>query len=204
MAQLLMPQATAVWLIDNTTLTFKQIGDFCDMHELEIQSIADGDVAAHIVGQDPVAAGQLTADEIARCQSDPEASLQLLERHDLPKPKPDKARYTPVSKRQGKPDAIAYLLKRFPQLADAQIMRLIGTTRQTIGRIRDGEHRDQANITPRDPVKLGLCSAKELEAEVARADTAARTREANLAKARATLAARQEGEGARQEEGAGV
>ena len=192
MAQLLMPQATAVWLIDNTTLTFKQIGDFCAIHELEIQGIADGEVAENIVGQNPIAAGQLTSEEIARCQDDPQASLQLLERHDLPKARPDKARYTPVSKRHVKPDAIAYLLKRFPQLADAQIMRLIGTTRQTIGRIRDGSHRDQEIIDPKDPVKLGLCSAKELDAEVTRANAIAHTREANLAKARAQLAAREE------------
>ncbi|MBC6439685.1 MAG: DUF1013 domain-containing protein [Rhodospirillales bacterium] len=190
MAKLLMPQATAVWLVYNTTLTFKQIADLCGMHELEIQSIADGEVATSIVGQDPVLWGQMDADEIARCEADPDASLKLRERKDLPKIKQSKARYTPVSKRQDKPDAIAYLLKRFPQLADAQIVRLIGTTKQTITHVREGTHRNSEELEPKDPVLLGLCTAKDLNVEIEKANAKAATLEKNLAAARAELAAR--------------
>ena len=183
MAQLLMPQATAVWLIDNTTLTFKQIADLCGMHELEVQGVADGEVAVNIVGQNPILSGQIAAEEIARCEADPNASIALREREHRPKPKPTKARYTPVSKRRSKPDAIAYLIQTFPRLADAQIVRLIGTTRQTIAAIRDGEHRNSAELEPKDPVLLGLCSARDLEAEIERADAKAEARERNLARA---------------------
>ncbi len=199
MAQLLMPQATAVWLIDNTTLTFKQIADLCGMHELEVQGIADGEVATNIVGQDPVLSGQIDAEEIKRCETDPGASVALRERGNLPKPKQSKARYTPVSKRQDKPDAIVYLIERFPRLADAQIVRLIGTTKQTIAQVREGTHRNAAKLEAKDPVLLGLCSARDLTAEIEKADAKAAALERNLARARADLAARESAE----REGAG-
>ena len=191
MAQLLMPQATAVWLVDNTSLSFQQIAEFCGLHPLEVPAIADGEVATNIVGQNPVLSGQVTAEEIARCEADTTAKIQMRERIDLPKLKPVKGRYTPVAKRQDKPDAIAYLLKRFPQLADAQIVRLIGTTKQTIAQVRDGSHRNAEEIAPKDPVQLGLCSAKELNAEIEKANAKARNREEALAKARADLAQRE-------------
>jgi len=194
MADLLMPQATAVWLVDNTTLTFKQIADFCGMHELEIQSIADGESATHIVGQDPVLSGQLEAEELQRCLGDPRATLQLRKRMDLPKVKQSKARYTPVAKRQDKPNAILYLIKRFPQLADAQVVRLIGTTKQTIAAVRDGNHRNSEELEAKDPVLLGLCTAKDLNAEIEKANAKASALERNLAAARAELAAREEEE----------
>ena len=191
MAQLLMPQATAVWLVDNTSLSFGQIAEFCSLHPLEVQAIADGEVATNIVGQDPVIAGQLTAEEIARCEADPTAKIQMRQRIDLPKIKPSKGRYTPVAKRQDKPDAIAYLLKRFPQLTDAQIVRLIGTTKQTIAQVRDGTHRNSEEITPKDPVQLGLCNAKDLNAEIEKSNAKLKHKEESLAKARAELAQRE-------------
>lgn len=190
MAQLLMPQATAVWLVDNTSLSFGQIAEFCSLHPLEVQAIADGEVATNIVGQDPVIAGQLTAEEIARCEADPTAKIQMRKRIDLPKIKPSKGRYTPVAKRQDKPDAIAYLLKRFPQLTDAQIVRLIGTTKQTITQVRDGTHRNSEEIAPKDPVQLGLCSAKDLNSEIEKSNAKVKHKEESLAKARAELAQR--------------
>ena len=191
MAQLLMPQATAVWLVDNTSLTFQQIAEFCGLHPLEVQGIADGEVATNIVGQSPILSGQLMGEEIARCEADPAARLQMRERIDLPKLKPSKGRYTPVAKRQDKPDAIAYLLKRFPQLSDAQIVRLVGTTKQTIAQVRDGTHRNADEIAAKDPVQLGLCSAKDLNAEIERSNAKIRSKEEALAKARAELAARE-------------
>lgn len=190
MAQLLMPQATAVWLVENSGLTFQQIAEFCSLHLLEVQAIADGEVATNIVGQDPVLSGQVTAEEIARCEADPTAKVELRKRIDLPKSKPTKARYTPVAKRQDKPDAIAYLLKRFPQLADAQIVRLIGTTKQTIAQVRDGTHRNSEEITPKDPVQLGLCNLKDLNAEIEKSNAKLRSKEKALASARAELAQR--------------
>ena len=190
MAQLLMPQATAVWLVDNSGLTFQQISEFCGLHPLEVQAIADGEVATNIVGQDPVLSGQITADELKRCESDPLAKVQMRKRLDLPKAKPVKVRYTPVAKRQDKPDAIAYLLKRFPQLTDAQIVRLIGTTKQTIAQVRDGTHRNSEEITPKDPVQLGLCNLKDLNVEIEKSNTKMRNKEQAMANARAELAQR--------------
>lgn len=190
MAQLLMPQATAVWLVENSGLTFQQIAEFCSLHLLEVQAIADGEVATNIVGQDPVLSGQVTAEEIARCEADPTAKVELRKRIDLPKSKPTKARYTPVAKRQDKPDAIAYLLKRFPQLTDAQVVRLIGTTKQTISQVRDGTHRNSEEITPKDPVQLGLCNLKDLNAEIEKSNAKLRNKEKALASARAELAQR--------------
>ena len=167
MAQPLMPKATAVWLIDNTGLSFRQIAAFTELHELEIQAIADGDVNQGIVGLDPVANGQLTKDEIARCEADPRALLKMA-KSDLPRPRAHGkgARYTPVSKRQDRPNAIAWLLKHHPELSDAQICKLIGTTKDTIGKIRDRTHWNSANLTPRNPVTMGLCIELDLEKQV--------------------------------------
>jgi len=194
MAQLLMPQATAVWLVDNTSLSFAQIADFCGMHPLEIQAIADGEVATHIVGQNPVTGGQLEAEEIARCENDPDARLKIRLREDLPQPKQTRSRYTPVSKRQDKPDAIEFLVRRYPQLTDAQITRLVGTTKQTINAVRDHTHKNSANIVPKDPVLLGLCSRDKLNAEIDKANAKVKSREAAMEKAREQLAARDEAE----------
>jgi hypothetical protein len=164
-----MPKATAVWLVENTSLTFEQIADFCGLHPLEIQAIADGEVATQMHGLDPVANGQTTAVEIARCQADPEARLEL-----SPQAAPVELvrrrgpRYTPIAKRQDKPDAIAFLLRGHPELSDAQISKLIGTTKPTIAAVRDRTHWNSPNIKPRHPVGLGLCTIEDLEAELTR------------------------------------
>jgi hypothetical protein len=166
----LMPKATAVWLIDKTSLTFEQVADFVQMHPLEVQAIADGEVAQGIVGYDPVANGQLTREEIARCEADPAARLRLLETSiPLPKPRGRGARYTPVSKRNDRPDAIAWVLRNYPQLTEAQVGKLLGTTKETIQKVRDKTHWNSANIKPRDPVILGLCTQSDLNAAVAAA-----------------------------------
>lgn len=166
----LMPKATAVWLIEKTALTFTQIADFCGMHPLEVQAIADGEVAQGIVGYDPVANGQLAQSEITRCEADPNARLKLLPSA-LPVPKRGKgARYTPVAKRNDRPDGIAYLLRNYPQLSEAQVAKLLGTTKDTIQKVRDRTHWNSANIKPRDPVILGLCSQTDLNAMVAQAN----------------------------------
>ncbi len=158
----LMPKATAVWLIDKTALTFTQIAEFCGMHPLEVQAIADGEVAQGIVGYDPVANSQVTLAEIRRCEADADARLKLLPTA-LPQPKRLKgARYTPVAKRNDRPDGIAYLLRNYPQLVDAQIAKLMGTTKETIQKVRDRSHWNSSNIKPRDPVILGLCSQSDL------------------------------------------
>ncbi len=183
MAQPLMPVATAVWLIDNTTLTFKQIAAFCGLHELEVQGIADGTVGAHIVGVDPVASGELTWEEIRRCEADPEARLQLSADAIIPPARTKGPRYTPVSKRQDKPDAIAWLIKHHPELSDAQICRLVGTTRPTIQAIRNKTHRQMAQIQPRDPIQLGLCRQDELDQAVAEARARAERRKARAGRA---------------------
>ncbi|HJU17847.1 MAG TPA: cell cycle transcriptional regulator TrcR [Stellaceae bacterium] len=166
----LMPKATAVWLVENTSLTFEQIADFCGLHPLEIQAIADGEVASQMQGLDPVANGQTTAAEIERCQADPEARLKLAP-HAVPPQivKHRGPRYTPIAKRQDKPDAIAYLLKSHPELSDTQISKLIGTTKPTIAAVRDRTHWNSPNIKPRHPVALGLCTLDELDQAVARA-----------------------------------
>jgi hypothetical protein len=170
MAVPLMPKATAVWLVENTSLTFEQIADFCGLHPLEVQAIADGEVATQMQGLDPVANGQTTAEEIERCQADTNARLKLspqalpqqFARHKGP-------RYTPIAKRQDKPDAISYLLRNHPELSDAQISKLIGTTKPTIGAVRDRTHWNSVNIKPRHPVGLGLCTMDEIDQAVARA-----------------------------------
>jgi hypothetical protein len=166
----LMPKATAVWLIEKTALTFTQIADFCGMHPLEVQAIADGEVAQGIVGYDPVANGQLTQQEIRRCEADSNARLKLAQSA-LPVPKRLRgARYTPVAKRNDRPDAIAFVLRNFPQLSDLQVGKLLGTTKDTIQKVRDRTHWNSANIKPRDPVILGLCSQRDLNALVAQAN----------------------------------
>ena len=169
MAQLLMPRATAVWLIENTALSFHQIAEFCHLHELEIQAIADGEVATGMVGMDPVASGQLSQVEIDRCSADSSARLQL-SAPDIPMPasRTKGPRYTPVTKRGDKPDAIAWLLKHHPELSDTAITRLVGTTKPTINAVRDRTHWNSANIKARDPVLLGLCTQSELNEVVAR------------------------------------
>ena len=168
MALPLMPKATAVWLVDNTTLTFTQIADFTGMHELEVQAIADGEVAVGIVGVDPTSNGQLSADEIKRGEDKARYSLKL-SRSDIPKPKARSkgARYTPVSKRQERPDAIAWLLRHHPELADSQISRLLGTTKPTINSIRDRTHWNMQNIKPQNPLTLGLCNEPDLQKALA-------------------------------------
>jgi hypothetical protein len=166
----LMPKATAVWLVENTSLTFEQIADFCGLHPLEVQAIADGEVASQMQGLDPVANGQTTAAEIERCQADPAARLRLAPNAVPPQVVKHRGpRYTPIAKRQDKPDAIAYLLKSHPELSDAQISKLIGTTKPTIAAVRDRTHWNSPNIKPRHPVALGLCTPDELDQAVARA-----------------------------------
>jgi hypothetical protein len=169
-----MPKATAVWLIDNTALTFEQIAEFCDLHRLEVQGIADGEVAVGIQGLDPLANSQLTRDEIERCEKDPSARLKAL-KQDLPRPvkRTKGPRYTPIAKRQDKPDGIAWLLRHHPELKDSQVIKLIGTTKNTIQAVRERTHWNSPNIRPRDPVLLGLCSQSDLNAMVERARKAA-------------------------------
>lgn len=169
MAQPLMPKGTAVWLVENTTLTFEQIAEFCGLHPLEVQAIADGEVAIGIVGLDPVSSGQLTTEELARAQTDKTTKLRRAIK-DLPSPvaRAKGPRYTPVAKRGDKPDAIAWLLKNHPELSDTQLTRLIGTTKQTIAAVRDRTHRDSSNIKPRNPVLLGLTSQVEIDEAVAK------------------------------------
>ena len=170
----LMPKATAVWLIDNTGLTFEQIADFCGLHMLEVQGIADGEVAMGIQGMDPVTSGELTREEIVRCEGDPKAKLKAA-KSDLPQPvkRTKGPRYTPVAKRQDKPDGIAWLVRHHPELKDSQIARLIGTTKTTIQAVRERTHWNSPNIRPRDPVLLGLCGQVDLNAAVEKARKAA-------------------------------
>jgi uncharacterized protein len=170
MALPLMPKATAVWLIEKTALTFTQIAEFCGMHPLEVQAIADGEVAQGIVGYDPVSNGQLSPQELKRCEADPSARLQMLP-SSLPQPKRSRGgRYTPVAKRNDRPDAIAFLLRTYPQLTEMQVAKLLGTTKETIQKVRERSHWNSANIKPRDPVILGLCSQTDLNAAVAAAN----------------------------------
>ncbi|MEE8559877.1 MAG: DUF1013 domain-containing protein [Alphaproteobacteria bacterium] len=174
MALPLMPKATAVWLEESTTLTFDQIAEFCGLHPLEVQGIADGEVATGMLGLDPVARHQLTREEIDRCEKDPTAHLKLAEQ-DLPKPmkRTKGPRYTPVAKRQDKPDGIAWLARHHPELKDSQIARLIGTTKTTIQAVRERTHWNSSNIRPRDPVLLGLCNQADLNQAVEKARKAA-------------------------------
>ncbi len=186
----LMPQATAVWLIDNTTLTFDQIGEFCTMHPLEVQALADGDIGQGIKGRDPIAVGELTRDNIKMCEADSGKSLKLA-KISVPRAaeRTKGPRYTPVAKRQDKPDGIAWLVRNHTELADSQIVKLIGTTKNTIGAVRDRTHWNSANIHARHPVDLGLCTYMELSGAVekARSKLTSEEREALEAKDRARL-----------------
>jgi hypothetical protein len=166
----LMPKATAVWLVEQTALTFEQIAAFCGLHALEVQAIADGEVATLMQGLDPVANGQVTTEEIERCEKDPAARLRLASTaHPVPMTRSKGPRYTPISKRQDKPDAIAWLVRSHPELSDAAISRLLGTTKPTIAAVRDRTHWNSPNIKPRNPVTLELCTQAELEAALAHA-----------------------------------
>jgi uncharacterized protein len=170
MALPMMPKATAVWLVENTALTFQQIAEFCGLHELEVQAIADGEVVAGMTGLDPIASNQLTQDELDRVAADPSARLKLATTNmPMPTVRTKGARYTPVAKRQDKPDAIAFLVRHYPELSDAQISKLLGTTKETITKVRDRTHWNSPNIRPRDPIDLGLCSITELQAALTRA-----------------------------------
>ncbi len=162
----LMPKATAVWLIENTSLTFDQIADFCGIHSLEVQGIADGEVAKGIIGVDPIVSGQLEKEELERCEKSSEAKLKLSEaalRLNYVQSKQNKGKYTPIARRHDKPDAIFWFLKNCPEISDAQIVKLIGTTKGTIDSVRSKSHWNSQNIKPKDPVILGLCSQAELD-----------------------------------------
>jgi uncharacterized protein len=167
----LMPKATAVWLVDNTSLTFEQIAEFCGLHVLEVKGIADGDVAHGIKGMDPISSGQLSRDEIAKGEEDTSHRLKLSEaKVEVPEVKTKRGpRYTPVSRRQDRPNAILWLLRNHPELKDSQIMRLVGTTKPTIIAIRDRTHWNSPGLVAQDPVTLGLCSQTDLDAEVKKA-----------------------------------
>ena len=197
----LMPKATAIWLVDNTALSFEQIADFCKLHALEVKAIADGDAAQGIKGLDPILTGQLTREEIEKAEQDRNYRLQLANpKVRLPQPKSKKGpRYTPVSRRQDRPNAILWLLRNHPELKDSQIMRLVGTTKSTIQAIRERTHWNAANLAPMDPVTLGLCSQIDLDLEVQRAAKEKPIEEeahagATLLPAAETTAARKEAE----------
>ena len=167
----IMARATAVWLVDNTTITFKQIADFVGMHELEVQGIADGDVAAGVKGFDPVANNQLTAEEIEKAEKDPIHKLKLkFNPAAAGEEKRRGPRYTPLSKRQDRPASILWLVKFHPELSDGQVSKLVGTTKPTIQAIRERTHWNISNIDPIDPVALGLCKQSELDAAVQKAN----------------------------------
>lgn len=163
----LMPKATAVWLVENTTLTFVQIADFCELHELEVQAIADGDVAFNIMGISPIDTNQLSWEEIHRCEADRTARLEAnkLELNVREKNAKAKKMLSP-SQRSDKPNAVAWILRNCPEITDSQICKLVGTTKPTIKSIREGTHKDSANIRAKNPVAIGLCSEKELEAAI--------------------------------------
>ena len=167
----LMPKATAVWLVENTSLSFEQIAEFCGLHNLEVKGIADGDVAQGIKGMDPISSGQLTREQIAEAEADPSFRLKVVENKvEMPVVKTKRGpRYTPLSRRQDRPNAVLWLLRNHPELKDTQIMRLVGTTKPTIAAIRERTHWNSSNLQPQDPVTLGLCSQVDLDAEVKRA-----------------------------------
>ena len=170
MTQLLMPKATAIWLIDNTALTFQQIGAFCGLHDLEVQAIADGEISIGMQGFDPITNGQLTSAELARCEAEPQARLAMA-KSNLPPPtaRTKGPRYVPVARRGDKPDAVAWLLKHHPELSDTQVGKLIGTTKDTIKKIRERSHWNIANIQPKHPAMLGLCKQPDLNAAIEKA-----------------------------------
>ena len=171
MTNILMPKATAVWLVDNTSLTFEQIADFCGLHPLEVKGIADGEVARDIRGADPIANGQLTREELDTAGTDPKYRMKAQKsRHaELLKPMKKAPRYTPVSRRQDRPDAIAWFVRNHPEVTDAQVAKILGTTKSTIDQVRNRTHWNSANIKPVDPVTLGLVMQLELDALVKKA-----------------------------------
>ena len=166
-----MPKATAVWLVENTTLTFKQIANFCNLHELEVKGIADGDVAKGIKAYNPILAGQLSREEIDLCSKDPERNLSLIERaEDVQVKERKKPKYTPLSKRQDRPDAALWLLKNFPQFTDGQVSKLVGSTKGTVSLIRKRSYWNFSNLKAKDPVILGLCSQEIFEKALGKAN----------------------------------
>ena len=185
MSNVLMPKATAVWLIENTALTFEQIAAFCGLHHLEVQGIANEDVAKGIRGVDPIAGGFLSREEIGRGEANPQYELKPLEqkRIDVPVAKKKGARYTPIARRQDRPDAIYWFLRNHPEIPDSKIVKLIGTTKATIEQVRERKHWNSTNIKPVDPVSLGLCSQIELDAVVAEAAAQRAKEEAKKRKA---------------------
>ncbi len=200
----LMPKSTAVWLVENTSLTFRQIAEFCHLHELEVKGIADGDVAAGVKGLDPITGGQLTRDEIEQGEKDTDYRLKLQQLKVNVEVKKATAgpRYTPVSRRGDRPDAIAWLLRYHPELADAAVMKLIGTTKHTINAIRDRSHWNATNIKPVDPVSLGICSQLDLDLAVQKAATKGRGKRLPDAEEVRTLIPAAEIEGTRASESA--
>jgi hypothetical protein len=194
-SNVLMPKATAVWLIENTSLTFKQVAEFTGLHPLEVQGIANEDVAKGIRGVDPIAGGFLSREEIAKGEADETYVLKPLEqkRIDLPVVKKRGARYTPIARRQDRPDAIAWFIKNHPEVPDAKVVKLIGTTKATIEQVRNRTHWNSSQIKPVDPVTIGLCSQIELDAVVAESAAAKARADARAAKAEAkTLKSAQE------------
>ena len=185
----LMPKATAVWLVDNTALTFVQIADFCGLHPLEVKGIADEDVAKGIKGQDPVSSGQLTREQIEEAEKSPKLRLKMaVPKHKMPSVRLKRApRYTPVSKRQDKPDAVYWLIRNHPEFTDSDIIKLIGTTKATIAKIRERSHWNAANIKAVDPVTLGLCSQLELDLAVSRVNAKRERAEKRAARKGASL-----------------
>ena len=173
---LLMPKATAVWLVDNTALSFEQIAAFCNLHPLEVQGVADGDVAGGIMGVNPIQNGQLTREEIQKAEADPSYRMKMSEpKVRVAAAKRKGPRYTPISRRNERPNAIKWLLRNHPEMKDAQIMRLVGTTKSTIDSVREGTHWNTANLAAMDPVTLGLCSQIDLDLEVKRASKGSTT-----------------------------
>lgn len=185
----LMPKATAVWLIEQTSLTFDQVADFCGLHPLEVQGIANEDVAKGIRGVDPIAGGFLAREEIDKAEKDPKYCMKPMapKRIDIPQPKKRGARYTPVARRQDRPDAIAWFLRNHPEVPDSKVVRLIGTTKATIEQVRQRTHWNANNLKPVDPVSLGLCTQIELDQVVGDAAAAKARAEARAKKAAASL-----------------
>ena len=166
MTQPLMPLATAVWLVENTTLTFEQIANLCNFHEMEVQGIADGEIGTNIEGQNPIFNGQLTAENIKECEANPEKKLNLIS-IDVNTTKKVK-KYVPIAKRRDKPDAISWIIKNYPEIPDSKIVKLIGTTKKTIEAIKNRTHANMSSIQPKDPVLLGICNQSDLDALVAK------------------------------------
>ena len=179
----LMPRATAVWLVENTTITFKQIADFCNLHELEVKGIADGDVAKGIKAYNPILAGQLTREEIEASSKDTNRPLKLAKKLiDIRSKEKKRPKYTPISKRQNRPDTIYWLVKNYPNLSDGQISKIVGTTKNTISSIRNRTYWNFQNLSPRDPVALGLCSQADLQKAIDKANRKQEREEKKLEK----------------------